>query len=110
MIKMFFYIQFRAQLRRTRPELIASLEDTVASSAVSAGGVVENGRKVLGASFDENSLGFWLDMVIFLEKALRIYQKRKEHRKCVLLQYIIGAPLLSLFRRNTKHLKCALMP
>jgi len=64
-----FFIQFRAQLRRTRPKLIASLEETVAASAVSAGGVVENGRKVLTASFDENSIGFWLDMVIFLEKA-----------------------------------------
>jgi len=66
---MFFHIQFRSQLRRTRPELIASLEETIASSAVSSGGVVENGRKVLSASFDENSIGFWLDMVIFLEKA-----------------------------------------
>jgi len=66
MIKMFFYVQFRDQLRRTRPELIASLEESVAASANSAGGVVENGRKVLGASFDENSIGFWLDMVIFL--------------------------------------------
>jgi tetratricopeptide (TPR) repeat protein len=75
MIKMYFHIQFRAQLRRTRPELIASLEDTVASSAVSAGGVVENGRKVLGASFDENSIGFWLDMVIFLEKACAALEK-----------------------------------
>ena len=75
MIKMYFYIQFRTQLRRTRPELIASLEDTVASSAVSAGGIVENGRKVLGASFDENSIGFWLDMVIFLEKACSALEK-----------------------------------
>jgi len=65
---MFFYIQFRAQLRRTRPKLIASLEDTVASSANLAGGVVENGRRVLGASFDESRIGFWLDMVVFLEK------------------------------------------
>jgi len=69
MIKMVFHIQFRAQLRRTKPELIVSLENAVASSAVSAGGVVENGRKALGASFDENSIGFWLDMVVFLEKA-----------------------------------------
>jgi len=75
MIKMVFYIQFRAQLRRTRPKLIASLEETVAASAVSAGGVVENGRKVLGASFDENSIGFWLDMVIFLEKACAALEK-----------------------------------
>jgi tetratricopeptide (TPR) repeat protein len=75
MIKMFFHIQFRAQLRRTRPELIASLEETVAASAVSAGGVVEKGRKVLNASFDENSIGFWLDKVIFLEKVCAALEK-----------------------------------
>jgi len=75
MIKMYFHIQFRAQLRRTRPGLIASLEETVAASAVAAGGVVENGRKVLGASFDENSIGFWLDMVIFLEKTCAALEK-----------------------------------
>jgi tetratricopeptide (TPR) repeat protein len=75
MIKMVFFIQFRTQLRRTRPKLIASLEDTMTSSAVSAGGVVENGRKVLTASFDENSIGFWLDMVIFLEEACEALEK-----------------------------------
>jgi len=75
MIKMFFYIQFRAQLRRTRPKLIASLEDTVASSVSLAGGIVENGRRVLGASFDESRIGFWLDMVIFLEKVCAALDK-----------------------------------
>jgi len=72
---MFFYIQFRAQLRRTRPKLIASLENTVASSANLAGGVVENGRRVLGASFDESRIGFWLDMVICLEKVCAALDK-----------------------------------
>jgi tetratricopeptide (TPR) repeat protein len=71
MIKMQFYIQFRGQLRRTRPELIASLENTVAASASAASGAVEQGRKALCASFNEGRIGFWLDLVIFLEKALK---------------------------------------
>jgi len=72
---MFFFVQFRDQLRRTRPGLIASLEESVAASANSAGGVVEKGRKVLRASFDENSIGFWLDMVIFLENVSMALEK-----------------------------------
>jgi len=68
MLKMFFFIRYRAQLRRTRPELIASLDDAVAGAISAAGGRAENGRRVLTASFDENRIGFWLDMVILLEK------------------------------------------
>ena len=75
MLKMAFYIQFRGQLRRTRPELIKFLENEVASSACAAGGVLEAGRKVLVASFDEGRPCFWLDIVIFLENAGRALEK-----------------------------------
>ena len=72
MVQMFFYIRFRGQLRRTNPVLIASLETAVAGAASAAGGSVENGRKVLSASFDDDRIGFWLDMIIFLEKANKV--------------------------------------
>ncbi|MCL2130711.1 MAG: hypothetical protein FWH35_10220, partial [Treponema sp.] len=75
MLQMLFFIRFRGQLRRTRPELITSLEDTVADAAAAAGGSVEIGRKVLSASFDESRIGFWLDIVIFLEKVHKVLQK-----------------------------------
>ena len=68
MIQMLFFVRFRGQFRRTKPELISSLEDTVAAAALAAGGETETGRKILSASFDEGRIGFWLDMVIFLEK------------------------------------------
>ena len=67
MVKMSFYIRFGGQLKRTRPELVSFLENEVAASASAAGGVLETGRKVLGASFDEGRPCFWLDIVIFLE-------------------------------------------
>ena len=72
---MLFYIRFRAQLRRTRPELISVLEETVAVSAVAAGGKVETGRKVLAVSFDEDRTCFWLDLVVFLEKVHKALEK-----------------------------------
>jgi len=65
---MLFNIRFRGQLRRTRPELIVSLEEQVAAAAFAAGGRPEAGRRVLGAAFDESRICFWLDMVIFIEK------------------------------------------
>ena len=68
MVQMLFFIRFRAQLRRTRPELVTSLEDTVAASASAAGASVETGGKVLEASFDDKRIGFWLDLGLFLEK------------------------------------------
>lgn len=72
MVQMFLYLRFRGQLRRTNPVMIASLENAVAEAAAAAGGIVENGRKVLSASFDDDRIGFWLDMVIFLEKAGKV--------------------------------------
>ena len=67
MVNMLFYIRFRAQLRRTRPEIIASLENVVTQAAAAAGGIIETRHKILTASFDENRIGFWLGIVIFLE-------------------------------------------
>ena len=72
---MLFYIRFRGQLRRTRPELIAALENAVTKAASSAGGTTEAGRKFLTASFDEDRIGFWLDMVIFLERVHKALEK-----------------------------------
>ncbi|MCL2382141.1 MAG: hypothetical protein FWC64_11255 [Treponema sp.] len=72
---MAFYIRFKSQLRRTRPELIAALEGEVVRAASAAGGSTETGRKVLTASFDENRMGFWLDMVIFLERVAKALEE-----------------------------------
>ena len=72
---MHFFIRFRGQFRRTKPELITSLENTIAEAASAAGGIVESSRKILSASFDDSRIGFWLEMVIFLERVNRILIK-----------------------------------
>ena len=72
---MVFHVQFRNQLRLTRPELLSELENTIIVSAGEAGGIVESGRKVISASFDEDRICFWLEMVIFLEKAYKALEK-----------------------------------
>jgi len=68
MVQMLFIIQFRDQIHRTRPELIAELESFIAEAASAVGGKVQTRRKALTALFNEDQIGFWLTMVIFLEK------------------------------------------
>jgi tetratricopeptide (TPR) repeat protein len=71
MIQMLFFLRFKTQLRRTRPELISPLEETVARAVEQAGGKLMGERRLLAASFDESSLGFWLDMLILLETIMK---------------------------------------
>ena len=75
MIEMLFFIRFRGQLRRTKPELIESLEEIVTTAASAAGGSVETRYKILGASFDEDRIGFWLDIVILLERIQKALER-----------------------------------
>ena len=75
MIQMLFFIRFGGPLRRTRPELIESLEKTVTASASAAGSSAESGRKIITASFDENRIGFWLDMLVLIKKVHRALEE-----------------------------------
>ncbi|MDR2259305.1 MAG: tetratricopeptide repeat protein [Treponema sp.] len=71
MTQMLFFLRFKAQLRRIRPELVSSLESSVAGAVENAGGKLTGERRLLAASFDENSLGFWLDMLILVETVMK---------------------------------------
>ena len=71
MVQMLFFLRFRAQLRRTWPELVPRLEDVVTRAVERAGGKIAGERRLLKASFDERSLGFWLDMLILIETVTR---------------------------------------
>jgi tetratricopeptide (TPR) repeat protein len=77
MVQILFFLRFRAQLRRTRPEITARLENVFSGAAAVAGGRAVNGRRILEASFDGSRIGFWLDMLIFFEtlhKSLERYR------------------------------------
>ncbi|MDR1565728.1 MAG: hypothetical protein LBS48_00405 [Treponema sp.] len=70
MVQTLFFLRFRSQLRRTRPELAAALEGSFTQAVSAAGGRFQGGKRVVSAFFDENRIGFWLDMVMFLEGLL----------------------------------------
>jgi len=64
---MSFFLRFRRQLQRTRSELIAMLETRTILAIKQAGGQITNDQGLIQAVFDENSFGFWLDMLLFIE-------------------------------------------
>jgi tetratricopeptide (TPR) repeat protein len=72
MMQMLFFLRFKNQLRRTRPELIDGLERSVARAVEAAGGKLTGERRLMTASFHKNAIGFWLDMLVLLETAIRI--------------------------------------
>ena len=65
---MALFLRFKSQLQRTRPEMIPRLEDLAIRAVEGAGGTVTSNRSILLATFDEQSLGFWLDMLLLIEK------------------------------------------
>jgi tetratricopeptide (TPR) repeat protein len=75
MVQTLFFLRFRSQLRRIRPETVAELEDSFTRAVSAAGGCLVEGRRILSASLDDGRIGFWLDMVIFLEALLDCLEK-----------------------------------
>ncbi|GHU92230.1 hypothetical protein FACS189479_00500 [Spirochaetia bacterium] len=71
MIRVLFSLRFKSQLRRTRPELIGGLEKFIVRNIEAAGGIPGNEHRLLTASFDENALGIWLDILILIEGTLK---------------------------------------
>ena len=67
MITMFFFLKFKAQLRQTRPDIVRQLDESLFRAIASAGGKITGDRFVISAVFNEESIGFWLDMYILIE-------------------------------------------
>jgi len=64
---MSFFLRFKPQLKRTRSELISMLEGRTIMAVKQAGGQITRDQGLIQAVFDENSFGFWLDMLLFIE-------------------------------------------
>ena len=68
MIYVQFYIRFNSQLKRTKPEIINNLNKNIDEAVLACGGIAENSRKGLIVSFNQNKIGTYLNILIFLEK------------------------------------------
>ncbi|MDR1108282.1 MAG: hypothetical protein LBL19_04525 [Spirochaetaceae bacterium] len=75
MVRIFFYIRFQTQLYRIKPEVISTLETTVCRAIKTSGGEVVLEHQRISAVFEENTPGFWLDILTVLESALIALEK-----------------------------------
>jgi tetratricopeptide (TPR) repeat protein len=75
MVQMAFFLRFKHQLQRIRPELVPRLEDIAVRAVEEAGGKVTGERSLIRAAFDENSLGFWLDILLLIETLTQTLEK-----------------------------------
>jgi hypothetical protein len=57
------------------PDLIVRLENLVSGALADAGGKPAGERRLLAASFDEQSLGFWLDILVLIERVMKTLEE-----------------------------------
>ncbi|MDR0721346.1 MAG: hypothetical protein LBF75_00955 [Treponema sp.] len=67
MIHVLFFLRFRTQLRRTRPQLTFQLEKAIIEALEAAGGKVEHKHRIITGYFDKHALGIWLNIITLLE-------------------------------------------
>ncbi|MDR2069908.1 MAG: hypothetical protein LBP81_00620 [Treponema sp.] len=67
MIRILFSLRFQAQLRRTRPVLYKSIENSIAEAIKASGGIPGFERRHITAVFDEKIIGFWIDILTVVE-------------------------------------------
>ncbi|MDR1955708.1 MAG: hypothetical protein LBQ30_02505 [Treponema sp.] len=75
MIQVLFFLRFRTQLRRTRPQLTFQLEEAVSAAFTGSGGKVEHKQRIIVGSFDEQALGIWLNIITLLEEILALLEQ-----------------------------------
>jgi len=67
MINLFFFLKFKSQLRRTRPDITRQIDDLILGLITDAKGKITGDRFLISAVFNEDTIGFWLDMFILVE-------------------------------------------
>jgi len=78
MINLFFFLKFKSQLRKTRPDIVKNIDDSLVRSINNAGGKITGDRFVISAAFNEDTIGFWLDMFILIESLTKNIDLHRE--------------------------------
>ena len=67
MISLFFFLKFKSQLRRTRPDITRQIDELLTRLITEARGKITGERLIISAIFNEDTIGFWLDIFILIE-------------------------------------------
>jgi len=78
MVNLYFFLKFESQLRRTRPDIIRIIDETLLRSISDSGGKIVQERPVISAVFDENTISFWFDIYILVESIKKQFESIKE--------------------------------
>jgi hypothetical protein len=78
MINLFFFLKFKSQLRRTRPDIVRQVDESLVRAITDAGGKITGDRFVISAVFNEDTIGFWLDIYILIENLKRNVESSEE--------------------------------
>jgi len=78
MVYLHFFLKFKSQLRQTRPDIVRQVDESFTRSIANMGGVVTVGKSVISAVFNEEAIGFWLDIYILIEDLKRKYDDPKK--------------------------------
>ncbi|MDR2865670.1 MAG: hypothetical protein LBV68_08680, partial [Spirochaetaceae bacterium] len=77
MIQMIFSVKFQSQLQRTRPYLYDSLKKSIVASVDGSGGRIRRCFHSIIADFNENEIGFWIDILTVLGNGYQAIEKNK---------------------------------
>ncbi|MDR2445472.1 MAG: hypothetical protein LBD44_06015 [Spirochaetaceae bacterium] len=72
MIQITFSIKYQSQLRRIRPDIYKKFEYSIINSIRLHGGNVKYEYNIITALFNEESFGFWLDILSIIERLTSI--------------------------------------
>ena len=78
MINLLFFLKFKSQLRRTRPDLVRQIDEFLVKSINDAGGKITGDRFVISAVFNEDMIGFWLDIFLLIENLKKLLDESSE--------------------------------
>jgi tetratricopeptide (TPR) repeat protein len=106
MIQMLFSLRFQSQLRRIRPELMASMEGAILRALESSGARVEVDHRCIAAFFQEDTIGFALDILLVIravQGAVRRALPELYGHTCVFSRDIgVGLALLNRLPWNSR--------
>jgi len=78
MVNLIFFLKFKAQLRRTRPDIVRQIDDLVVNTINDSGGKITVERYGISALLNEDTIGFWLDIYILIESLKKIIESSSE--------------------------------
>jgi len=78
MVYLHFFLKFKSQLRQTRPDIVRQVDESFTRSIANMGGVITVDKSVISAVFNEETIGFWLDIYILIEDLKKKIDNPKE--------------------------------